>query len=217
MQKRWRLSKYRVKKILECFCVDIPAGKTASLLDYNRHTAERYFTLFREHILEYQHQALMPFAGEVELDESYFGARRVRGKRGRGAAGKTPVFGILKRGGQVFLTVVNGCSRKELMPIIQGKILENSTVYTDGWGAYDGLIVNGYDHYRVFHSANEFARGKCHVNGIESFWSYAKRRLAKFNGIASARFVLYLKECEFRFNNKGQDLFDILCKKVLKI
>jgi len=217
MQKRWRLSKYRVKKILRCFCVDITATRTAVLLGYNRRTIDRYFSIFREHILECQHQALMPFAGEIELDESYFGARRVRGKRGRGAAGKTPVFGILKRGGQVFLAVVNGCSKKELMPIIQGKILESSTVYTDGWGAYDGLIVNGYDHYRVFHSANEFARGKCHVNGIESFWSYAKRRLAKFNGIASARFVLHLKECEFRFNNKGQDLFDILCEKVLKI
>jgi len=206
-----------VKKILMCFCVDITAGKTALLLGYNRHTAERYFTLFRERILEYQHQALMPFAGEIELDESYFGARRVRGKRGRGAAGKTPVFGVLKRGGQVFLTVVRSCSKEELMPIIQGRILENATVYTDGWGAYDGLILNGYDHYRVFHSRDEFARGKCHVNGIESFWSYAKRRLAKFNGIASARFVLYLKECEFRFNNKGQDLFDILCKNVLQI
>jgi transposase len=217
MQIRWRLSKYRVKKILRHFCVDIPALKTAALLGYNRHTTERYYTLFREHILEYQHQALMPFAGEVELDESYFGARRVRGKRGRGAAGKTPVFGILKRGGKVFLTVVKGCSKEELMPIIQGQILENATVYTDGWKAYDGLIVNGYDHYRVFHSENEFARGKCHVNGIESFWSYAKRRLAKFNGIASARFVLYLKECEFRFNNPDEDLFEILSKKVLKI
>ena len=215
MQKRWRLSKYRVKKILRCFCVDITATRTAMLLGYNRRTIDRYFNIFREHILEYQHQALMPFAGEIELDESYFGARRVRGKRGRGAAGKTPVFGILKRGGKVYLAVVKGCSKEELMPIIQGKILESSTVYTDGWGAYEGLIVNGYDHYRVFHSQNEFARGKCHVNGIESFWSYAKRRLAKFNGIASAKFILHLKECEFRFNNGEQDLFDILCKNVL--
>ena len=217
MQQRWRLSKYRVKKILQHFCVDIPASKTASLLGHNRHTIERYYTIFREHILEHQHQSMMPFAGEVELDESYFGARRVRGKRGRGAAGKTPVFGVLKRGGQVFITVVAGCGKAELMPIIQGQILENSIVYTDGWRAYDGLIVNGYDHYRVFHSENEFARGKCHINGIESFWSYAKRRLAKFNGVASARFVLYLKECEFRFNNSEKDLYTILCKKVLKI
>ena len=195
--------------------MDITATRTAMLLGYNRRTIDRYFNIFREYILEYQHQALMPFAGEIELDESYFGARRVRGKRGRGAAGKTPVFGILKRGGKVYLAVVKGCSKEELMPIIQGKILECSTVYTDGWGAYEGLIVNGYDHYRVFHSQNEFARGKCHVNGIESFWSYAKRRLAKFNGIASAKFILHLKECEFRFNNGEQDLFDILCKNVL--
>ena len=53
------------------------------------------------------------------------------------------------------------------MPIIQGKILEGSTIHTDGWKAYDGLILNGYDHYRVYHSHDEFVRGKCHVNGID--------------------------------------------------
>jgi transposase-like protein len=60
------------------------------------------------------------------------------------------------------------------MPIIQGKILEGSTVCTDGWKAYDGLVVNGYDHYRVFHCKNEFARGKSHVNGIEAFLELRK-------------------------------------------
>ena len=216
MQKRWRLSKYKVKKILELFCVDITANRAALLLGHNRHTIERYFNLFRERILEYQHQTLMEFAGEVEIDESYFGARRVRGKRGRGAVGKTPVFGILKRGGKVFLTVVKNCSKDSLMPVIKGQVLENTTVYTDGWKAYDGLILNGYDHYRVYHSQNEFSRGKNHVNGIECFWSYAKRRLAKFNGIASSKFVLYLKECEFRFNNQNDDIFEIICKNILK-
>jgi len=73
------------------------------------------------------------------------------------------------------------------VPIIQGKILEKSVVYTDGWKGYDGLVVNGYDHYRVFHSCNEFVRGKSHVNGIENFWSFANRRLAKFNGCASGQ------------------------------
>ena len=217
MQQRWRLSKYRVKKILQHFCVDIPACKTASLLGYNRHTVERYYTLFREGILEYQHQSVKKFSGRIEIDESYFGARRVRGKRGRGAAGKTPVFGVLKREGKVFVTVVKACSKKELMPIIKGRIAKRATVYSDGWRAYDGLIVGGYRHHRVHHTENEFARGKCHINGIESFWSYAKRRLAKFNGIAPARFVLYLKECEFRFNNPPEDLLAIMCKKVLHL
>jgi transposase-like protein len=148
--------------------------------------------------------------GEIECDESYFGARRVRGKRGRGAAGKTPVFGVLKRGGNVYVEIVKNCSRESLMPIIQGKILEGATVYTDCWRGYNGLILNGYDHYRIFHSENEFARGKNHVNGIESFWSFAKRRLSKFHGIASHKFFLHIKECEWRFNNRQKELTSIL-------
>jgi transposase-like protein len=71
--------------------------------------------------------------GVFELDESYFGAKRVRGKRGRGAAGKTPEFGLRKRGGKVFVTIVSHCSKETLMPIIQGRILTGSTIHTDGW------------------------------------------------------------------------------------
>lgn len=80
------------------------------------------------------------------------------------------------------------------MPVIMGIILEHSKIYTDGWKAYDGLVLNGYEHYRAFHSENEFAHGKSHVNGIENFWSFAKRRVAKFNGCASAAFAIYSKE-----------------------
>ena len=212
MLKHAKISDYKIKKILKCFCEDIDASKTARLLALNRRTIDRYFNIFREKITLYA-IAQSKEAGEFELDESYFGAKRVRGKRGRGAAGKTPVFGILKRDGKVSVTIVKKCSRAELLPIIQGKILEGSTIHTDGWRAYDGLILNGYDHYRVYHSHDEFARGKSHVNGIESFWSFAKRRLSKFNGIASHKFNLHLKECEFRWNYKDQDIYD----KILKI
>ena len=139
-------------------------------------------------------------SGKFELDESCFGAKRVRGKRGHEAAGKTPVFGLLKGEGVVFIYVVKNCKKEELIPIIKGKILEGSTIHTDEWKAYDGLILNGYDHYRIYHSKNEFARGKIHVNGIESFWNFAKRRLVKVNGIAFHKFNLHLKECEMNFN-----------------
>ena len=195
------------------FCEDITASKTAALLEINRNTINRYYNLFRRKIAASTMGEGGLFSGEIECDESYFGAKRIRGKRGRGAAGKTPVFGLLKRGGSVHVEIVQNCSKEQLMPIIQGKILEESTVYTDGWKAYDGLILNGYDHYRVFHSKDEFARGKCHVNGIESFWSFAKRRMAKFNGLTDKNFLLHLKECEFRFNHRGQkNLLQILWK-----
>ena len=124
---------------------------------------------------------------------------------------------LLKRNGKVFVTVVPNCSKEALMPVIQGKILEGSTIHTEGWRAYDGLILNGYDHYRVYHNQNEFARGKSHVNGIvECFWSFAKRRLAKFNGLPSKSFVLHLKEYKFRFNHRYEDwlsIFLTVCKR----
>jgi len=201
--------------IFACFCQDITATAAAKLAGVNRNTANYYYNEIRRMLLEQSLCEGGMETGEFELDESYFGAKRVRGKRGRGAAGKTPVFGLLKRGGKVFVRVVKNCSKDELMPIIQGKILEKSVIYTDGWKAYDGLILNGYDHYRVYHSENEFSRGKSHVNGIENFWSFAKRRLAKFNGCAADKFTLHLKECEFRYNHRGEDLLPIV-KKLFK-
>ena len=133
-----------------------------------RDSANRYCGLLRRAILSERIREARREIGEYELDESYFGARRVRGKRGRGAAGKTPVFGLLKRGEKVFVTVVPDCSRESLMPVIKGLILEQSTIYTDGWRAYDGLVLRRLRALPRLHSKNEFARGKSHVNGIEN-------------------------------------------------
>ena len=209
--KNSHISELKFRAIVKAFCADITASNTAILVGISRNTINKIFNQFRQKLSCFDDSNAF-FSGEIELDESYFGAKRIRGKRGRGAAGKTPVFGVLKRGGNVYVEVVPNCSKTQLMPIIQGKILEGSTVYTDGWKAYDGLILNGYDHYRIFHSHNEFARGKNHVNGIESFWSFAKRRLAKFNGLTDAKFYLHLKECEFRFNHRSKNIYLFLLR-----
>jgi transposase-like protein len=166
------ISEVKFRRVLKCFCEDIPATSTANLSAINRNTVQRIFTLLRDRIVDMAIEESKPFVGDIEVDESYFGPRRVRGKRGRGASGKIPVLGLHKRQGRVFLSVVKNCSKAELMPILQGRIVEGSDVYTDGWKAYDGLVTNGYQHHRVHHHENEFARGKNHVNGIESFWSY---------------------------------------------
>jgi len=216
MLRKRKITNYKIKKILRLFSEDLPATKTASILDLNRKTIDRYYNIFREKILLASIKEMEVVSGEIELDESYFGAKRIRGKRGRGAAGKTPVFGVLKRNGKVFVTVVKRCSKQELLPIIKGHILEGSIIHTDGWKAYDGLILNGYDHYRVHHSKNEFARGRNHINGIESFWAFAKRRLAKFNGISGHKFHFYLKESEFRFNYRNQNFYDKMLEVIKK-
>jgi transposase-like protein len=149
MRKFNRLSPQKRNKIFLCFAEDLTATTTAKIVGVNRNTVNAYYQEIRNKILKRCMEESLVDGGEFELDESYFGAKRIRGKRGRGAAGKTPVFGLLKRGGKVFVSVVPNCSREELMPIIQGKILAGSTIHTDGWKAYDGLILNGYDHYKV--------------------------------------------------------------------
>ena len=165
-------------------------------------------------------EADSPFDGEVEADESYFGARRVRGVRGRGARGKTIVFGLLKRGGKVYTQIVPDVTRRTLMQVIEGKVSKDSTMYTDGFASYDGLVDWGYKHhYRVSHGENEFVeRGNPgnHINGIESFWGYAKNRLVKYQGVPKEDFYLHLKECESRFNMRGRDMYKFMLRELRK-
>lgn len=205
--KRQRISRRKFNQILKLFCQDLTALDTARIVKINPKTADRYYDYFRKLILKEQlRQIKNKFGGEIEIDEAYFGAKRIRGKRGRGAKGKIPVVGILKRNGTVYTQIVKNCTRQELLPVIKGKILDDSIIYTDGWRSYDALIVSGYKHYRIFHSKNEFARGKNHINGIESFWSFVKRRFNQFNGIPRNKFLVYLKESEWRFNNRKCNL-----------
>ena len=125
---------------------------------------------------------------------------------------------MLKRNGCVYTQVVKHCSAKELLSIINDFAdVENATIYSDSFKAYDGLVDFGAKaHYRVKHSKNEFAKGHNHINGIENFWGFAKFRLAKFRGIKKENFVLHLKETEFRYNTKnlGQNLYQNLLKLI---
>ena len=209
---RSRISEAKFREIVKYFSLDLDAQKIAILTNLNRNTINRYLTLIRKQIAEFC-ESETPFKGEVEVDESYFGAKRIRGKRGRGAAGKTPVFGILQRQGKVYTEIVPDCAKATLQAIIRGKVSPDSIIHSDKWRGYNGLVDLGYKkHYRVHHGTNEFARGKKHINGIESFWSYAKSRLIKFHGISKQTFYLHLKECEFRFNYRNKNLYQMLLK-----
>lgn len=178
----------------------------------NRNTVNVWYRNFREQIVHFSEQTGPKLSGEVELDESYFGGPRKkrraedRRKRGRGAENKVPVFGVLKRNGKVCTQIIKNASAAELRPIITALIRKKTTVYTDRWKSYDGLVLDGYTHKRINHSKQYSNRKGTHINGIENFWSFAKRRLAKFNGVSRKTFLLHLKECEFRYNHSGSIL-----------
>jgi transposase len=209
---RAKISRAKFRQLLKLFALDLTATQITALTGLNRNTVNRYLTLIRQVIAQHCERE-SPFSGDVELDESYFGARRVRGKRGRGARGKTIVFGVYKRNGRVYTEIIPNCKKANIQAIIRGKVELTATLHTDGFRSYDGIVHMGYrKHYRVRHDKDEFVRGTAHINGIEGFWGLAKTRLVKFKGMSPSTFYLHLKECEFRFNYRDEDLYRLLLK-----
>ena len=209
---RSKISETKVRELIRLFALDLDASQVAEIIHLNRNTVNRYLKEIRKKIAAYC-ESQSPFSGEVEVDESYFGARRIKGRRGRGALGKTIVFGIFKRNGNVYTEVVPDCKMKTLQRVIRGRVSLESVIHSDGWRGYDGLVDLGYKkHFRVNHGEDEFVHEKSHINGIESFWAFAKTRLAKFRGMNKSSFYLHLKESEFRFNHRGQNLYHLILK-----
>ena len=213
---RGRISERKFRDLARLFALDITADRAALLTGLNHKTAVAIYTLLRERMAELA-QADCPFRGVVEVDESYFGPTRTRGHRGRGNPRKVPVFGILERGGRVHCQIVKNCSKATLQGIISGRVELSAEVTTDGFRSYDGLVEAGFSrHHRINKYYNRdrtvFSENGVHINGIESFWSYAKRRHQKFNGLRRTAFATFLKETEFRFNTRDQDLYKILLR-----
>lgn len=216
-----RLSTRKLKQIMRYFCADLTATQATQLAGVQRKTINRWYNQFRVWIAEFQEEQVRQSSGEFELDESYFGGIKKkthadeRRKRGRGAENKIPVFGIKKRdNGTVYTKIIENASKRTIFPIIKELIqTQDSTIYTDKFKTYDGLVFDGYKHHRVNHSKRYSNQKGTHINGIENFWSFSKQRLAKFHGLNRQTFYLHLKECEFRYN-KQHDMLRVLEKKL---
>ena len=210
--RRSRISERRFRELVRCFCEDLTATQAARLTGLSVRSVNSIFLKIRRRLAE-ECEAQSPYSGVVEVDESYFGPQRVRGKKGRGAGGKTIVFGVFQRGENVYTQIVPNCRKATLQKVIRGRVSLETVIHSDGWSGYDGLVDVGYKkHFRVKHRENQFAERSNHINGIEAFWSSAKRRLSKFNGLHHHTFFLHLKECEFRFNHRNKNLYAVLLK-----
>ena len=213
--RKSRLSLVKQARLIEHFVAGTTARCAADLIGVNRNTAAYYFQRLREIIVdELEQESYETFDGEIEVDESYFGGAR-KGSRGRGAAGKVPVFGLLKRNGKVYTKIIPDASGASLLPIIERKVIPDSIVYSDCWRGYNVLDVSGFKHYRINHS-KLFADKQNHINGIENFWNQAKRHMRKFNGVPKAHFGLFLKECEWCFNKPSPQAQLIQLKQWVK-
>lgn len=224
------------RSLFQSFTMDqvIVARAAAKIAGVNKLTAERYYRKCREAIYSHNNGRAPRLFGEVEMDQAEFGGRgrkrlqtylnrikkilpyaeyQERAKAAR-AEHKTLVFGILQRGGQVYVHIIKRADKQTLMPIIRLVVEQGATVYTDKWRGFTDLGIDGYTHHSINHSVEYVDRHGHHANTIESFWSFAARRLRPFNGISKATLPLYLKECEFRWNHR--DNFAKLLKALLE-
>ncbi len=212
--KNSKLTNRQLNQLIGYFALEVPASRAAKVMLINRHSAERVYHVIRR-CLARECELHSPLGGEVECDESYFGGRH-KGKRGRGAAGKVPVFGLLKRNGKVYTRIVEDVSRKTLRQIIKTKVVPESVIYTDSFRSYDGLVLDGFKHYRINHQQCFVMSKRNHINGIENFWGYAKTKLKSYYGVRREHFYFYLKEMEFRFNYRKAANLAALIKKIVR-
>lgn len=194
--------------LIKLFELELSSSRICKEVGLSYPTALKATNLIREAILSQTKDFHLLLRGEVEADECYFGGRR-KGNRGRGAKNKVPVFGILERKGIVSVDIVPNVGAKTLLDMTIKKVRRGSIVYTDKFHSYDSLVFCGYRHLKIDHN-KYFASGKVYINGLEGFWSYAKERIIKYHGVSKEKFPLYLKELEYRYNNRKKNLFLLL-------
>jgi transposase len=220
-------------ELLWWFTYGFTANKTSMEIKLSQQRVHKCFTTIRSAIYDYEQSEMKEFFGEVEVDETYVGPkfknrrkknrdyyRKIKAvKRGRGA--KTllqPVFGLYQRDGRVYVEFIKDAEKKTLQDIIRGRIVLESQVYTDTWKSYKGLNKQGYHHQTIDHGKQEYVKEKkgkkIHINGIEGFWGYLKEHLLKHHGVSKDNLIYYVKEQEFRFNNRHLSTEEFVLKLI---
>jgi transposase len=185
----------------------VPAYRLRFQVPLDPKTIQRWFRILREAIYTHELEALCALSGEIEMDETMVGGR-VPGKRGWGAAGKRMVFGLYQRNGTVRTFPIASRGKEELVPLMSAHTKAGSLYYTDDWHAYTFLDIHG--NHVVIRKEKGKPKGRDHLNGIEGFWSYAKHWLYQYRGVPKRYFHLYLKEIEWRFNHRHENLVPLV-------
>lgn len=226
-----RLSLRAWYELVWCFALTHAAHKAGRLLQLSAKSSWVVYQTIRGALTQQSRQLKEKIAGTIEVDESFYGGlfKNLRketrlklrkeglAKRGRGAKyRKQPVFGIFKRNGEVYLELVAECTKKELETIIEKKIEKDSEIFSDTFTGYNGLVGLGYIHSTVDHGMEIYVDGRVHVNGMEGFWGLSKTNMHTYKGIKKKNWIYYLKEMEFRYNNRRLN-FDDLVTKIIGI
>jgi transposase len=204
---RSHIPEWKFRQVIKCFAMDLEATKIAEFSGVSRNSVNKILKALRKRMAEYcENQS--PLSAEIEVDETCFPDEDNQKNHDDWSRCNIPVFVVIKRKGKVYTQFISNCSRKLLHAVIKGKIDLNNIVRSEH--SYDSIVdLSSMRHYRVNnnHGGNNM---KSYINGVENFWGIAKMRLSKFRGLNRNMYNLHLKETEFRFNNREEDLYKIL-------
>ena len=215
-----RLTRKQWKQVLKLFIFGLSSNQITEQTGLTKPRTLRALTYARNAMSK---DVPRQFSGIAEVDETYMGGKwknkrksaRAKGtKRGRGTS-KQPVFGIYARKGMVWAEIVDDVGSETLQPLIKKQVRKGSTVCSDTWKGYTGIATKGYVHRLVDHQ-KEYANKGIHINGLEGFWGYLKRRLVAKGGIRRERLGLYLGEYVWRYNNRKLSV-DNKVNKLMKL
>jgi transposase len=216
------LTRDQWRKIIGWFLLELSSQNISLRTGFERRRVLRALTIIRTSMTKDVPEI---FSGTVEVDETNLGGqwknkrRSVRdqgSKRGRGTT-KQPVFGILCRNGTVWDEVVNDVGAETLQPLISKKVSAGSIICSDTWKAYTGIASRGYVHRLVNHGEKQYSDGKGnHINGLEGFWGYLKRKLVLKGGIRREKLPLYLGEYVWRYNHRNEN-DNVKVKRIIKL
>ena len=208
-----KISKTKLRKVVQEFVLEHSTNVILSRVDISRYMLLKVMSLLRFAITQ---DVPNIFEGTVEVDETYLGGQwknkrlsvkrnHPKAKRGRGT-NKQAVFGILCRNGKVWADLIDNPEAKQLQPRILKQVKQGSVICSDTWRGYTGIAAKGYVHRLVKHSKNNYVSNGNHINGLEGFWGYLKRKLAAKGGIRHSRLHLYLGEYVWRYNHRQLNL-----------
>jgi transposase len=212
--KRSKISEAKFRQMLKLFAYDLDAQTIASLTNLNRNTVNRYMGMMRARIAEFcETQSPLGVSNGASGKASKTNKKSVSRKHSRANGNKSPVIGIRYENGNVYTEILPSNIQSILQGVIRGTEDPNNLDPEDGWQRYDVVLDLGYKkQFHVTQGKDEADLDRSHLNIIESFWSYAKQHLMKFHGIADSTFYVHLKECEFRFNHRNEDIYSRLLK-----
>lgn len=211
--RRAKISEYKFRKMVRYFAEDLSATQIALKTAINRNTVNRYLNEIRERIVEFSEQ-YAPFTEEMAEERELFFNSMADEKNeieqpdnlGTKLANN---LGILKRRGKVYVDMLANCTATKLRSILQGKSTEEVTVHAVEVKSEDGFVAVGYDHDK------NYANKPSYVENLDNFWQFVKNRTGKFQGLAKHKAYLHLKESEFRFNFRNDNLYEVMLKLIL--